>query len=153
MVGLAQTACHPIEVAGLFPSSEFQALSKAGPSALSQVTAQLSHLLLNAPPAPAKKATHPGVHALDIAARIQADARFSVGALELKPHMNPAGGLAHYEKVAALYGAELLAWAEEWLPLGADVDAKIEELAWLSVLLYGVAGWSANGEFNADFFT
>ena len=48
---------------------------------------------------------------------------------------------------------EMLKWTEEWLPVGADVDAKIEELAWLSVLLYGVAGWSANGDFNADFFT
>ena len=139
-------------MAQFFPSSEVQALSKVGPSAISHVTAQLSNLLLNSSPSPSN-ATSPCVHAFDIAARIAKDERFSVRALDLKPHMHPAGGLAHYEKVAALFGDEMLKWTEEWLPVGADVDAKIEELAWLSVLLYGVAGWSANGDFNADFFT
>lgn len=93
------------------------------------------------------------MHALDIAARIATDVRFSVGALGLTLHAHPAAGLAHYEKVAAQFSAEMIGWAKAWLPLGVDAQAKIEELAWLSVLLYGVAGWSASGEFNADFFT
>ncbi|KAH9927609.1 uncharacterized protein B0H18DRAFT_954315 [Fomitopsis serialis] len=151
--GLAQTACHPLEVTVYFPSSEFATLSKAVPSTVSQVSAKLSNLLLNssAPAVPPKASA--GVHAFEIIARILKDDRFSVTTLGLKPHMDPTGALEYYEKVADLLAAPLLAWTEEWLPVGANLDQKIEELSWLSVLLYGVTGWSASSDFNADFFS
>lgn len=49
---------------------------------------------------------------------------------------------------------------EEWTVDGtnaAEVEAKIEELFWTSVALFGIAGWGAReksrtGTFNADFF-
>ncbi|TFY67529.1 hypothetical protein EVJ58_g1558 [Rhodofomes roseus] len=150
--GLAQTACHPLEATKYFAASEFAALSEAGSSAVAQVTAKLSNLLLNssAPAVPPK--TSPGVHAFDIAARILKDDRFSAAKLGLKPHLDPAGAIAHYEKVADVLSADLLVMTEEWLPVGADLDQKIEELSWLCALLYGVTGWSANNDFNADFF-
>ncbi|KAH9840652.1 uncharacterized protein C8Q71DRAFT_804255 [Rhodofomes roseus] len=150
--GLAQTACHPLEATKYFTASEFAALSEAGSSAVAQVTEKLSNLLLNssAPAVPPK--TSLGVHAFDIAARILKDDRFSAAKLGLKPHLDPAGAIAHYEKVADVLSADLLVMTEEWLPVGADLDQKIEELSWLCTLLYGVTGWSANNDFNADFF-
>ena len=157
--GLAQAACHPVEAAKIFPTSDIKDSPTAAPSTLAQVTEKLSTLLLNAPPSKSKAmstsaASAPGVHALELVTRILKDDRFSPHALGLKPHEEPQEGLKLYEHVVDTLAPEFIRFVQEWLPDGADLDldGKVEETSWVCALLYGVGGLRPSGEFTADFF-
>jgi len=87
-----------------------------------------------------------GVHAFDIVARILKDDRFNLRA---------SGG--SIDRIIELFGENstaVMEHAEQWtinLDQPGEVKRKMEELVWLSSLLYGVGGSTPNG-FQSDFF-
>ncbi|PIL32612.1 hypothetical protein GSI_05315 [Ganoderma sinense ZZ0214-1] len=159
--GLAQAAVHGDEGKKLIPPSLFQA--QPTPSAVSRLTALLPSLTLSTktPPAPGGAGTKKGIHAFTALARVLALSKASPASLALPLPL----GSSHIDRVESNVGDELLDITAEWAAeLEGDsvpavvVEKKIEELAWLTALVYGIGGWagrerSQNGEFNADFFT
>ena len=97
------------------------------------------------------------MHALSIVARLLADPAFSASALGLADLPEDETPL---QRVLTLRGAALSDVAQTWSvdASGANaLAAKIEELVWMNVVIYGVRGWtgrrtSCTGAFNADFF-
>ena len=93
-----------------------------------------------------------GTHALDFLGRIVTNEAFDPIKMGL-----PKNPFAALERVYAVHGSELRAWADEWYADGKDVGAKLEELFWMNTVIYGASGWgrretAPGGEFNADFF-
>jgi hypothetical protein len=87
-----------------------------------------------------------GVHAFDIVARILKDQTFK--------RRDPADFLKHFTEILAECSPTIREHAEQWtvdLNQPGEVERKMEELVWLSSLLYGVGGLTPNG-FQADFF-
>lgn len=161
--GLAQSAVHPDDAKELIPLSLFQ--NDSSDSAISRLTALLPSLALNKASGTnehtgANGKTNTGVHAFTILARVLADDKFAPAAVGLPvPEGESQFGRVNGAQGDAL--AQLAAqWAAELQGPGATADAiakKIEELAWMNTLIYGVGGWtgrenSPTKEFNADFF-
>ena len=96
-----------------------------------------------------------------ILARIQADDSLSPKALVLTTQADPTDGFDYYCQVGGLRCEALASHTQDW-----EVDARdaqevacaIEELSFLSTLLYGVCGWRAkrgqpvSHSFKADFY-
>ncbi|KAI0739605.1 hypothetical protein C8Q80DRAFT_1222014 [Daedaleopsis nitida] len=160
--GLAQSAVHPADAGPLIPPSLFQAHST---SVVARLTALLPSLTLRKGTVAKegaftnRKSTGAVVHAFSILARVLADDRFAPASLSLPV---PEDG-SNFAKVNAEVGDAIVAFAGEWAAEldgdGATADAvakKIEELAWMNALIYGVGGWAGkhktDNKFNADFF-
>lgn len=87
------------------------------------------------------------------------DDHFSFKNIKLPPPVESEEDTS-LERVLHLRGEELADIAKEWTVDGtnaAEVAAKIEEIFWTNVVLFGIAGWggrakSRTGKFNADFF-
>ncbi len=154
---------HPDDAKELIPLSLFQ--NDSSDSAISRLTALLPSLALNKASGTnehtgANGKTNTGVHAFTILARVLADDKFAPAAVGLPvPEGESQFGRVNGAQGDAL--AQLAAqWAAELQGPGATADAiakKIEELAWMNTLIYGVGGWtgrenSPTKEFNADFF-
>ncbi|KAI0667401.1 hypothetical protein C8Q78DRAFT_982173 [Trametes maxima] len=150
--GLAQTAVHPVQGGNLIPKSLFH---QGG--SVERLAALLPSLSLNrSASAPARSS----VHAFTILARVLAEPKFSAKNLGLPL----VGDLTHFDKVNEVLGHDLVKLSDEWVAeldgngaTAAVVQTKIEELAWMNALIYGVGGWSGRdrapgGAFNADFF-
>ncbi|RDX50762.1 hypothetical protein OH76DRAFT_440647 [Lentinus brumalis] len=162
--GIAQAAVHHHDGESLTPPSLFQADSPD--SAIERLTALLPSLSLGKAPFSAKtiSANEPnrktGVHAFTILARVLADERFAPAKLALPTSME----VDMFEHVNAQVGEAIVELTNEWAAglVGEDatadaIEKKIEELAWLAALVYGVGGWGARErvpkkQFNADFF-
>lgn len=139
--GLAWTAVHDAPAGPLLPADFFTAPSAAG--TLSRLTQSLS---LSSPP----KAASTGLHAFTVAARMLKDAALAPGIAckEESPR--------HFSDVLDNQGELIRAYAKEWageIASPEDAHKKLEEISWLSVLIYGVGGWSKKQGFRADFFT
>ena len=166
--GLAQAACHPAQPKTLIPASLFRGELEPSSTILSHVSSLLHSLTLNKPkklselhggPAHAASTSksQPDVHAFTILARILQDSRFSYSALGLP--LPEDSEESPFDRIEAKVGEALLDYALKWNVNGtnpAEIEEKIEELAWMSTLVYGVGGWSGrerseNGEFLADF--
>ena len=152
---------HPADGAAIIPASLFQ--SKAS-STVDRLTALLPSLTLGKPPSANKTVGQngqrkTGVHAFTILARMLKDTKFAPASLGL-----PVPEESSFARVNAAAGDALVQLTNEWV---ADLDGdgataqaianKIEELAWMNALIYGVGGWvgrerSATKKFNADFF-
>ncbi len=163
-LGIAQAAVHHHDGESLTPPSLFQADSPA--SAIERLTALLPSLSLGKAPFSAKtiSANEPnrktGVHAFTILARVLADERFAPAKLALPTSME----VDMFEHVNAQVGEAIVELTNDWAAglVGEDatadaIEKKIEELAWLAALVYGVGGWGARErvpkkQFNADFF-
>lgn len=101
------------------------------------------------------------MHAFTILARVIADQRFTPVALGLSA---ATMGPSTFERMNAQIGAAIVELTNEWIAglegesATADaIEKKIEELAWMAALVYGVGGWAARERaphkiFNADFF-
>ena len=160
MPGLAQAAVHGADGDQLFPPSLFQAVPT--PSAVSRLTALLPSLTLSkkAPSAQGASGPKKGIHAFTALARILADPQFSPASLALPVPLESS----LTERVQSHVGGGLIDLTAQWAVelegenvSAAVIEKKIEELAWLTALVYGVGGWggrdkSQNKEFNADFF-
>lgn len=95
------------------------------------------------------------VHALTILARVAADAKLTLpGDLD---------ELNIVENTIADHADLIRDYAMQWtidLSKPGELNRKVEELSWMVVVIYGVAGWTwaqqtkqgTEGPFNADFF-
>ncbi|EJD52981.1 hypothetical protein AURDEDRAFT_110799 [Auricularia subglabra TFB-10046 SS5] len=139
--GLAWTAVHDTPTGPLLPPDFFTVPAAAG--TLSKLTASLS--LSSAP----KTATQ-GLHSFTIVARMLKDAALAPGIAckEESPQ--------HFQDVLKNQGELIRAYAKEWageITSSEDAHKKVEEISWVAVLIYGLAGWSKARGFRADFFT
>ncbi|KAH9849117.1 hypothetical protein C2E23DRAFT_840918 [Lenzites betulinus] len=156
--GLAQAAVHTPQGDGLYPDTLFEQQPKD--AAVARLTALLPSLSLRKDSAHGRAAEgKAGVHAFTILARILADDKYSAASLGLSPNT-----ASNFQSVTTKFGSTIADFAAEWAAElegeGATPEAfakKIEELAWVNALLYGVGGWagrdrSPSKTFNADFF-
>ena len=142
--GLAQAAVHDA------PAKESISPSLFSPNSTSvdDVTNRLSSFALDVPAltdTPIVSKTG-GVHAFDIVARILKDDRFN--------HRAPADFVKQLIEILIEYFPMVREHAEQWtvdLNHPGEVERKMEELVWLSSLVYGVGGSTPNG-FQSDFF-
>ncbi|KAG6901507.1 hypothetical protein C0995_010976, partial [Termitomyces sp. Mi166 len=109
------------------------------------VTSLTSRFLGRGNAAPAPKMN---VHALTILARILKDSRFDA--------IPPAEDYAVvYSNITSKYGDAIIEYVRMWTFNQDDpqeAERKIEELVYANTLIYAVAGWSKDEDFNSDFF-
>ncbi|KAI9463461.1 hypothetical protein HD554DRAFT_2175564 [Boletus coccyginus] len=143
--GLAMAAVQDMHVKESLPPSLF------APTPTNSVDNNTNHLWSLALDAPAIASTPivskaGGVHAFDIVACILKDDRFN---------LRSSGG--SIDQIIELLGENsltVMGHAEKWtinLDQPGEVERKMEELIWLSSLVYGVGGLTPNG-FQSDFF-
>ncbi|KAF8551785.1 hypothetical protein OG21DRAFT_1512319 [Imleria badia] len=143
--GLALAAVETLRVRGSFPASLF---APSLTNVVEHTANRLSSFALGAPgttslPNVSKMG---GVHAFDIVARILKDDTFE--------HRDPTDPLDPFSEILAEYSPTIKGHAEQWsvdLNQTGEVERKMEELVWLSSLIYGVGGLTPNG-FKSDFF-
>ena len=151
--GLAMACVQADDMADMFPPSVFQ-WSGGGdesPQSVNGLTAKLSSVGLY------RSADRSGPHALELLAKLANDASFAPTAVGVQDSKE---GELPLESILEAAGPRFFEIVSEWAVNGADeseVYSKIEELIWMNVIIYGVAGWSgrqtsANKRFNADFF-
>ncbi|KAI9463455.1 hypothetical protein HD554DRAFT_2175559 [Boletus coccyginus] len=139
--GLAMAAVHDVAARGSLSASLFT------PSSTNSADNIANHLWSFALDAPATTNTPivskaGGVHAFDIVARILKDDRLN--------HRAPGDSAELLNE----YSPIVREHAEQWtidLDQPGEVERKMEELVWLSSLVYGVGGSTPNG-FQSDFF-
>jgi hypothetical protein len=138
--GLAQTAIHPASNTPLIPPSIFP--TERGP-AVGKLTSLIQSIKLSNTTTDSSGSTH----ALTILARIMKDPDMQV--------KQPEEG-ALFSSVVEKHGDALFKYANSWtldISKPKEVERKIEELQWMNVLIYAVAGFkNGKGDFNADFF-
>jgi hypothetical protein len=130
--GLASTAVHISKSSTLLPASSATPTLKSWWSSLSNKSF----------PSISKN-----THALTILARILKDPRFE--------HMEGIEDEQLYRTTVATHGDAIRKYASEWSYDHSDpkeVERKIEELVWMNVIIYGIAGWTKGQDYNADFF-
>lgn len=124
--GLATAALHQVEAPALVPEDLWnQTLS---------MTAKLNDLHLNG---------SSGTHAFTILARMLKDPDFENSETDLR---------RMYDTAVKKHGSSIAKYAAQWISDPSEVDRKIEELQWMGAILYGIAGWSKDKPFYADFF-
>ncbi|KAI0324192.1 hypothetical protein GY45DRAFT_1331792 [Cubamyces sp. BRFM 1775] len=163
--GLAQAATHRDQGKELVPNSLFQQPGDSSSRSVSRLSALIPSLSLRKrPSASGRTASHGektrAPHAFTILARVLANSAFSAAEIGLPL---PEGS-SPFDLVTEKAGSALAELAAEW---AADMDGegatsitiqkKIEELAWMNAIIYGVAGWggrdrSPTRQYNADFF-
>ncbi|OCH89958.1 hypothetical protein OBBRIDRAFT_793774 [Obba rivulosa] len=162
--GLAQAAVHPAQLVGLMPLSLWDSKALPGSDAntlASRLSSLLPSLVLDRFARPKAEDPQPaklGTHVFTILASILQDDRFAPSALGLSEREDAS--MHVLERVEKTIREPLLKYIDEWTVDGSDardVEKKIEELAWMNALLYGVGGWAGRGasptdKFNADFF-
>jgi hypothetical protein len=134
--GLASTAVHKSKSSTLLPASLFQT------SATSTLKSWLSSLSNKSFPS-----ISTNTHALTILARILRDPQFE--------HMEGIEDEQLYKTTVATHGDAIRKYASEWSydhSNPKEVERKVEELVWMNVVIYGIAGWTNGADYNADFF-
>ncbi|KAI0727142.1 hypothetical protein C8Q72DRAFT_841961 [Fomitopsis betulina] len=151
--GLAMACVQKDDMADMFPHSTFPWNGNDSDIAQSvaNVTARMSSVALSG------SVSDLGPHALEILAKIANDADFAPTALGIQ---DCGFGELRMEQVLERIGPKFFQSVSEWTVNGADQDEiyrKIEEVIWMNVVMYGVAGWggrhiSSSKIFNAEFF-
>lgn len=140
-VGLAQAAVHPAASTVLIPPSIFPNDRTSVEKFTPQDAIKPEHTA----------ASGGSTHALMILARVMKDPDMQVKAVGEEGHMF-AFPLAFLEHC----GEALFRYANSWtldISDPKEVARKIEELQWMNVLIYAVAGFKdGKGDFSADFF-
>ncbi|KAG8215388.1 hypothetical protein J3R82DRAFT_8989 [Butyriboletus roseoflavus] len=143
--GLAMTAVHEVYVRGSLTTSLFAPSSTNG---VDHITNRLSSFVLDAPAStstPIVSRTG-GIHAFDIVARMLKDDRLNRRA--------PVDFVKQFKESIAEYSPTIREHAEQWtvdLIQPGEVERKMEELVWLSSLVYGPGGLTPNGH-RSNFF-
>jgi Questin oxidase-like len=60
-----------------------------------------------------------------------------------------------YKTAMEAHGDAIRKYTREWSYNSSDpkeLERKIEELVWMNVIIYGIAGWTKDKDYNADFF-
>ncbi|KAH0834191.1 hypothetical protein J3R83DRAFT_11503 [Lanmaoa asiatica] len=143
--GLALAVAHDVRVPGSLPPSLF---APSSTDSMRHIATRLSSLTLDAPAATSTPIVSEtgGVHAFDIVARMLKDDR-----LNIKPSTDPINQIV---EMLIKYSPTVREHAEQWtvdLNQPGEVERKMEELVWLSSLVYGVGGLTPNGH-QCDFF-
>ncbi|EIW52976.1 uncharacterized protein TRAVEDRAFT_175105 [Trametes versicolor FP-101664 SS1] len=165
--GLAETAVHGPLAPAATPPTLMQYVGAAATDAANATASRLSSFFPSFVIGQVQRAVQPvpwktsskSVHALTLVARLMRDDHFSFKNIKLPPPVESEEDTS-LERVLHLRGEELAEIAKEWTVDGtnaAEVAAKIEEIFWTNVVLFGIAGWggrtkSRTGKFNADFF-
>lgn len=95
------------------------------------------------------------VHALTVLARVMTDSRLS-------PPDDPDESTI-IQSTIARHSHLIQQYAAQWvidLHRTGEIERKVEEITWMNVVMYGIAGWTwaqqvkqgREGEFNADFY-
>ncbi|QRW21172.1 hypothetical protein RhiXN_06161 [Rhizoctonia solani] len=125
--GLAQAAVHKTAYQKLYDASYFNPSNSTG-SYLASLTSALSLASSNAKP------QH--THAFTILARILEDDRLEAG----KTCAKDRDIIREYASLWKVSEDE------------KEIQERVEELAWLVTLMFGIGGWKKDREFKADFF-
>lgn len=151
--GLAMACVQEDDLADMFPQSIFpwNGSGSGIAQSVADVTAKLRSVALGG------SGSGPSPHALEILAKIANDPAFTPAALGIQ---DCGLGELRMKQVLEQIGPKLFQLVSEWAVNGADqgeVYRKIEEVIWMNVVIYGVAGWggrhtSPSKEFNAEFF-
>ncbi|KIJ64277.1 hypothetical protein HYDPIDRAFT_167993 [Hydnomerulius pinastri MD-312] len=143
--GLALAAVHETCEKAFFPRSFFAAGTT---TPVDEAASLLSSLVLNAKPLAAPKVSKTGgVHAFDVMARMLKDDQF-------KPK-EVIDFVGQYNVTLAKHAAEIRRYAEQWtvdLTNPNEIERKMEELLWVSSVLYAVGGFNETKGYTADFF-
>ena len=140
--GLAQGCVHPRPLSAQIPASFYEKIYKF--NALEQATSRLKAVKLSND----TRLAGSGLHTFSILARILKD-----------PSLRTQGGLEEpeiYPTTIEKFGKKLEKLVEQWqvdTTNPQDVQRKIEELSWMSVMIYGIGGWEKAKPFSADFFS
>jgi len=167
--GLAQACVHRPDVYKLLPISFFESIY----SISDKILANTPNSVANATRKVEQIAGHLGsgasigkevlsaaqggnnVHALTILARVMADSTLDLP----QDHEE----LTAVQGVIDKHADRIRDYASQWtidIQRSGEVDRKVEEIAWMNTVMYGIAGWTwaqkvkhgKDGEFNADFF-
>ena len=88
-----------------------------------------------------------GVHALSILHEMLNDPELTAGKPCSKDSENK------FSDTVRNVGDRIHKYASQWqVDTEREVPEKIEELAWLATLVYGLGGWRKGKEFRSDFF-
>ncbi|KXN91334.1 Oxidoreductase AflY [Leucoagaricus sp. SymC.cos] len=99
--------------------------------------------------------SHENVHALTVLARVAEDSKLTLP--------SDLDELNIVENTVADHSDLIRDYAMQWsidLSKAGEINRKVEELSWMAVVIYGIAGWTwaqqvkqgTEGNFNADFF-
>ena len=140
-------AVHDVYVEGRFPPSRFAPGSTNG---VDDIANRISSFALNSP-APTNTpivSKTGGVHAFDILARILKYDRFN--------HKATADIFifTQFTEIITQHLPTIREYTDQWtvnLNQSGEVERRMEELIWLSSLVYGVGGSTPNG-FQPDFY-
>ncbi|THH28849.1 hypothetical protein EUX98_g5339 [Antrodiella citrinella] len=142
--GLAEASVERPSPGAIVPDTLYEEMYSS-----SDLVSRVASLGLSSKPKPA--------HALAILGRISKDLDFAPEAIKLANAKGPAD-LGH---IAGTCIDKILKYADEW-SVGTsqeEIDKKLEELIWMSTVIYAVGGWAGrqlsadkNKDFNGDFF-
>ncbi|KAK0187303.1 hypothetical protein F5146DRAFT_1124013 [Armillaria mellea] len=135
--GLAQAAVHHDTLQNLLPYSALTSIA-----ALDARTGEATSL--ETPHIPNGKT---GIHAFDVLARVLKDDALRI------PLVSDVG--ANLKTTISAKGEAILRYANEWtlnLSDPKELRRKIEELQWMSTIIYAIGGSRPGKRFHADFF-
>jgi len=153
--GLAEACVQGPSAGNLFSPSLFETASSSIVPSISGVISQVASLTLFSE----DKSKKSSPHALAILARVAQDPDFKPSAIGI-----PAGDdedESTVDRIARVRADKLNKILEEWAVVAdhGDLQKKLEEVVWMNVLVYAVAGWGGRSQgedekkkFNADFF-
>jgi len=164
LTGLALASVHDTDIARLFPQTFFNEIwaitdptVPRGPSYTSLVANGIRGAASYVIPRLASSSAGPvddNVHALTILARVMADDTIS--------QPTDLDELRLVENTVLSFGNRIGEHVAQWtvdLSKPGEIERKIEELCWMAVIGFGVAGWTwaqdikpDGREFHADFF-
>jgi hypothetical protein len=133
---------HPPDVSKLLPKPFFDSIYA------------MTDKISGSAPANAAKDTE-NVHALTILARVTADSKLTLPT-DLDELMILQNTLDQHSDAIRDYAMQ---WSID-LNRPGEINRKVEEIAWMNTVIFGVAGWTwaqqveqgREGDFNADFF-
>ncbi|KXN91345.1 Oxidoreductase AflY [Leucoagaricus sp. SymC.cos] len=162
-LGLASTSVHQPNVSKLLPKLFFDSIyaiadptAPNAPGYLTSVTGTIRNVASYIVPSVGTTVqSHENVHALTILARVAEDSKLTLP--------SDLDELNIVENTIADHSDVIRDYAMQWpidLSKPGEINRKVEELSWMVVVIYGVAGWTwaqqfkqgAEGDFNADFF-
>jgi len=154
VVGLGQAAVTNITTGMLFPD-DFFSDSNLQLNAENDVASRLASLSFSQQhgvdhpdvKSPVASLESQGLHSFTIVAKMLADERLAPSKIR-RLHSE-----APFAETMENVGEIIREYAKKWI-VGkpATLRGKIEELQWLSAIIYGMGGWKENYKFRSDFF-
>ncbi|KAH7882768.1 hypothetical protein F5I97DRAFT_1908239 [Phlebopus sp. FC_14] len=142
--GLAMSTGHHVSARGFHPPTLF---TPAEVDSVEEATSSLSSLSLNTQLRLSTHSKTSGVHVFDILARMLKDDEFKT---------TPPKTLADtFPRTLSAYASKISKYAEEWtidLSQPGEIERKMEEVIWMSSLMYAVGGFDKVKGFQANFF-